>query len=186
MSFYLMKKTKKGAALVEYGLLLSLISVVSIGAVFALGKEVDKTFSSVAVKMHDVDAVAGGEATDGRFTGAGGAGAPGGAGADGGEGGEEPGGPEEFCPPEGWTWNASNSTYTLSGLSSLTGQRAQGGTRSSLTPPGSNNIVIQVPNPSSLDLWVDYAYQHPTNNYHYWSWTMQLDAEQAQPPGSGC
>lgn len=184
---FITRKNRKGAALIEYGLLLSLISVVSIGAVYQLGQKVDDTFSSVAVKMGDVDAVAGGEAPGARFSGAGTTGGAGGTGA-GPEGGSDGAQPEEpeFCPPEGWAWNAENSTYTLSGLSSLTGQRAQGGTRSSLTPPGSNNIVIQVPNPSSLDLWVDYAYQHPTNNYHYWSWTMQLDANQAQPPGPGC
>lgn len=162
--------TRKGAVLVEYGILLSLISVVAIGAVNTLGEKVENSFSEAGNAIADVRVAA---------AGAGGAG-----GSGDGDHGHEGEGEDEYCPPEGWTWNESNSSYTLSGLSSLHGQHSHGGNRSSLTPPGQDNIVIQVPNPSALDLWTSYAYER--NGIHYWGWTGHLEAEELQPPGAGC
>ncbi|MGH9138588.1 MAG: Flp family type IVb pilin [Acidimicrobiales bacterium] len=43
--------TERGAAMVEYGLLVALIAVVAIGAVILLGQDVDETFSSVADQL---------------------------------------------------------------------------------------------------------------------------------------
>lgn len=40
-------KNVKGAALVEYGILVGLIAVLAIAAVLALGNEVQATFSSI-------------------------------------------------------------------------------------------------------------------------------------------
>ena len=46
----MLKKLKnvKGAALVEYGILVGLIAVLAISAVLALGEEVQSTFQTVA------------------------------------------------------------------------------------------------------------------------------------------
>ena len=40
-------KSVKGAALVEYGILVGLIAVLAIGAVLALGEEIQSTFQTV-------------------------------------------------------------------------------------------------------------------------------------------
>lgn len=44
--------TERGAALVEYALLLALIAVVAIGALTLLGKNVDKKFSTIANSLN--------------------------------------------------------------------------------------------------------------------------------------
>lgn len=41
----------KGAALVEYGILVGLIAVLAIGAVLALGEEINKTFETVQTTL---------------------------------------------------------------------------------------------------------------------------------------
>lgn len=41
----------KGAALVEYGILVGLIAVLAIGAVLALGEEVQDTFNTVTTTL---------------------------------------------------------------------------------------------------------------------------------------
>lgn len=43
----------KGAALVEYGILVGLIAVLAIGAVLALGNEINSTFETVQTTLHD-------------------------------------------------------------------------------------------------------------------------------------
>jgi len=44
-------KSVKGAALVEYGILVGLIAVVAIGAVQALGVEIDAVFQTVVSEL---------------------------------------------------------------------------------------------------------------------------------------
>ncbi len=44
--------TERGAALVEYALLLALIAVVAIGALTLLGKNVDSKFTSIANSLN--------------------------------------------------------------------------------------------------------------------------------------
>lgn len=43
----------KGAALVEYGILVGLIAVLAIGAVLALGEEIQATFETVESTLSD-------------------------------------------------------------------------------------------------------------------------------------
>lgn len=43
----------KGAALVEYGILVGLIAVLAIGAVLALGEEIQATFQTVTTTLSD-------------------------------------------------------------------------------------------------------------------------------------
>lgn len=49
----MMKKMKnvKGAALVEYGILVGLIAVLAISAVLALGEQVETTFTAVSNEL---------------------------------------------------------------------------------------------------------------------------------------
>ncbi len=49
----------KGAALVEYGILVGLIAVLAIGAVLTLGQEVQDTFSTVSTGLKDARTSAG-------------------------------------------------------------------------------------------------------------------------------
>jgi len=44
--------TERGAALVEYALLLALIAVVAVGALTLLGNNVDKKFTSIANSLN--------------------------------------------------------------------------------------------------------------------------------------
>ena len=46
-----LKKTEKGASLVEYALLVALIAVIAIAAITILGQKVSGTFSSVAGQL---------------------------------------------------------------------------------------------------------------------------------------
>jgi pilus assembly protein Flp/PilA len=46
-------KSAKGAALVEYGILVGLIAVLAIGAVLALGEQIEATFSTVEQTLED-------------------------------------------------------------------------------------------------------------------------------------
>ena len=48
-------KNVKGASLVEYGLLTGLIAVAAIGAVSALGTEVDRVFDVIASELGRVN-----------------------------------------------------------------------------------------------------------------------------------
>ena len=49
---------RKGAALVEYGILVGMISVLSIGAVLALGEEVSETFETIEAQTVEATATA--------------------------------------------------------------------------------------------------------------------------------
>lgn len=61
-----MRSTYKGAALVEYGILVGLIAVLAIGSVLALGEEIESTFDTVQSTLSsNLD-----EATSGSETGA--------------------------------------------------------------------------------------------------------------------
>jgi pilus assembly protein Flp/PilA len=78
MHFFLKSKSKqsRGAALIEYGILAGLVSVVAIAAVVNLGDEVDDTFTAINSSLDTNLAVVGG----GTGGGAGGGGAGGGGG----------------------------------------------------------------------------------------------------------
>jgi pilus assembly protein Flp/PilA len=43
--------TRRGAALIEYGLLVGLVAVVAIGSVSTLGEEIDGTFANVTAEL---------------------------------------------------------------------------------------------------------------------------------------
>jgi pilus assembly protein Flp/PilA len=49
--FELLRQDEKGAALVEYGMLVGLIAVVCVSAVTLLGTEISSAFSYYAVRM---------------------------------------------------------------------------------------------------------------------------------------
>ena len=58
-------KSERGAAMVEYALLLALIAVIAIGAITLLGQRVDGTFDSINSQLDDANpaAAGGGAAT---------------------------------------------------------------------------------------------------------------------------
>lgn len=70
--------SNRGAALVEYGMLVGMIAVLAIGAVLALGEQVGATFDTGTAALASANAEAGGEAvaedgeTDGSTGGGGG------------------------------------------------------------------------------------------------------------------
>jgi len=47
----LLRQDEKGAALVEYGLLVGLIAVICVAAVTLLGQDVSSAFSTIAAKL---------------------------------------------------------------------------------------------------------------------------------------
>jgi len=49
-------KNKKGATAIEYGLIAALIAVAAIGAMSAVGDELDNTFSSVSSELQGATA----------------------------------------------------------------------------------------------------------------------------------
>jgi pilus assembly protein Flp/PilA len=50
----LVRRDEKGAALVEYGLLVGLIAVICVVAVTTLGQEISDAFSTIAVDLSNI------------------------------------------------------------------------------------------------------------------------------------
>jgi Flp pilus assembly pilin Flp len=103
-------------------------------------------------------------------------------GSDGGGGGG--GGSTAWCAPDGWTYDHTNDTYEVPGLTFFAKENPPS-QRSAMTENGATS-TIQIPNPSALDVYGEYSHKHQTYSWHYWNYTYSLPKGVATRPHSGC
>lgn len=186
--------SKRGAALVEYGVLVGLIAVVSIGAVSELGQKVSKNFDVAA------SALGGGGGfpydrsdmnnyivynSSGRATWSPNGPdetSPGNGGASYDPSNPNPEGAVRRCAPKGWVWSDANRAYTVRGLFD---QPPDMRTEAPTIEGPDRTDEVPVPLMTSGNSFDKYLGMNGWGD-HIWEFTILIEAGSVSAPGDNC